>query len=179
MDIRKLLVDMVTAVSILYGEPSKEQETLWCLTENVIYETASIKKQPLEGKLAVMETVSSRVKDSRYPDSYCEVIFQRKQYSWTLIAEEFRWKPSDRLIESSAQLTLSYLRNKLPKTSVYGATHFINPDAVSKLPEWYWKYEYMGKIGDHEFFKRPPRRHREVAAKHKRKQRSDNCTKLC
>ena len=172
-----MLVSIFTAIQVLYGEPSIEKQNLWCLTENLIYETEAIKSQPIEGKIAVMETVTARIKDKRYPDSYCKVIHQHKQYSWTLIDEEFRWKPSDRLIEDSAQLALSYLRNQLPKTKVYGATHFINPDAADYIPDWYYQYEYLGKIGDHEFFKRPKRR--ELAAKHKRKSRPEECTKLC
>ena len=166
MDLASGLVHIYTALAVLYADPSAkpEQPSLWCLTENVLYETSG---EPIEGKLAVLEVVATRKDHAKYPDTYCGVVHQDSQFSWTLIEPEYRWKPKHWEIEGAAQLAYSFMLGDLPKTSVYGATHFINIKQATHMPDWYYRYEYMGKLGDHEFFRRPERG--ELAPKHLRK----------
>lgn len=152
MDLQSLLIHINIALSVLYGPQTPEQKELWCLTENVLYESAG---EAIEGQLAVIEVVNTRRDHRKYPNTYCKVIHEYKQFSWTLVEPEFRRKPTNKEIELAVQLAYSYMQGKLPKTSVHGATHFINPDAADYIPEWYHTYEYLGKLGDHEFFRRP------------------------
>ena len=51
-----------------------------CLAAN-IYHEAGI--EPLSGQLAVAFGTIQRVKDNRFPDSLCGVVYQKKQMSWT------------------------------------------------------------------------------------------------
>lgn len=148
------LVHIYTALSMLYADPIDypNQPQLWCLTENVLYESSG---ESFAGQLAVLEVVHTRMLHDKYPNSYCEVIHQHKQFSWTLIEPEYRRKPSDWEIEKAAQLAYSFLEGKTEKTPVYGATHFINVNHADYTPSWYYKYEYLGKLGNHEFFRRP------------------------
>lgn len=54
--------------------------TLDCLTKNIYFEA---KNQSIAGQLAVALVVMNRVKDSRYPSTVCEVIYEGPHYeSW-------------------------------------------------------------------------------------------------
>ena len=50
----------------------REQEAT-CLAKNMYYEA---RNQGLAGQLAVSLVVMNRVKDKRYPDTICEVVYQ-------------------------------------------------------------------------------------------------------
>jgi spore germination cell wall hydrolase CwlJ-like protein len=56
--------------------PDAEQE---CLARAVYFEARS---EPLEGQLAVADVVLNRVASDRYPDTICEVVVQRAQFSF-------------------------------------------------------------------------------------------------
>jgi|TARA_R100001244_G_scaffold6593_8_gene7923 N-acetylmuramoyl-L-alanine amidase len=57
---------------------SLDQE-MQCLAGTVYFES---KGESLQGQLAVARVVLARVKSSRFPDSICGVVFQRKQFSF-------------------------------------------------------------------------------------------------
>jgi spore germination cell wall hydrolase CwlJ-like protein len=166
------LVPAMVALQLLYGPTTTESEKefkseLNCLTENIIYEAGG--EHDL-GKVAVVEVTGTRKTHSKYPDDFCGVIWQHKQFSWTLTPEEYRSKPTDKTIEYAARIAVTYmLDKKLPDTGVKGSTHFINPDDADYIPEWYYVYEFMGKIGKHEFFRRPDVG--EIVPEHKLKKR--------
>lgn len=50
-----------------------------CLHEALWFESRS---EPLEGKVAVLEVIHNRTLHKNYPDSYCDVIHQRFQFSY-------------------------------------------------------------------------------------------------
>ncbi len=58
----------------------REQEAV-CLAKNMYYEA---RNQGLAGQLAVSLVVMNRVKDKRYPDTICEVVYQGPISKWWL-----------------------------------------------------------------------------------------------
>ena len=50
-----------------------------CLHEALWFESAS---EPLKGKVAVLEVIHNRTLHKNYPDSYCGVIQQSRQFSY-------------------------------------------------------------------------------------------------
>lgn len=54
-------------------------EQLQCLAGAVYFESRG---EPLVGQLAVAEVVINRAEDSRWPASYCGVVYQRSQFSF-------------------------------------------------------------------------------------------------
>lgn len=54
-------------------------EQLRCLAGAVYFEARG---EPLDGQLAVAEVVINRAQDSRWPASYCGVVYQRAQFSF-------------------------------------------------------------------------------------------------
>lgn len=132
------------------------------LVQNILHEARG---EPLEGQLAVLEVVYERTLRSDYPDSVTAVIMQPYQFSWTIDNHPVGI-PTDEETQAATQLVYSYLYNGLPDSPVKGATHYLNPSVIpeDRLPRWYFEYEYVGTIGQHEFFKRPTRVRYDIAA---------------
>jgi hypothetical protein len=57
----------------------RESELL-CLQKNIYFEA---RNQPLEGQIAVGLVTYNRVADWRYPDTFCGVVYDPYQFSWT------------------------------------------------------------------------------------------------
>lgn len=146
--------------------------TLDCLTKNIYFEA---KNQSIAGQLAVALVVMNRVKDSRYPSTVCEVIYEGPQYeSWKtkqipdLPKEERKYYPrrdrcqfswycdgkSDvpRNLEALAKAELAarqVLRGRVHDFT-QNATHY-HADYVN--PKWAKTRTFIVQIGNHLFYK--------------------------
>ena len=72
----------VSTLSELVAAIDSDQELteqLHCLAGAVYFESRG---EPLAGQLAVAEVVINRAEDSRWPASYCGVVYQRSQFSF-------------------------------------------------------------------------------------------------
>jgi spore germination cell wall hydrolase CwlJ-like protein len=56
------------------------KKSIRCLALNVYHEARG---EPVEGQLAVALVTMNRVASKRYPNSVCNVVWQRRQFSWT------------------------------------------------------------------------------------------------
>lgn len=65
----------------------------------------------------------------------------------------------DRKVWTDCLLLASAILAKKQPDPTKGATHFLNPEVTlkkyGKLPTWYYEYELVGEVGDHEYFKNP------------------------
>lgn len=59
--------------------PATLSEQMHCLAGAVYFESRG---EPLNGQLAVAQVVINRADDRRFPASYCDVVFQRAQFSF-------------------------------------------------------------------------------------------------
>lgn len=57
----------------------KLSENMRCLAGAVYFES---KGEPLMGQLAVAKVIINRAKSSRFPSSYCSVVYQKRQFSF-------------------------------------------------------------------------------------------------
>jgi spore germination cell wall hydrolase CwlJ-like protein len=109
-----------------------------CMSENVYYEA---RNQPFIGQVAVADVTFNRIEDDRWPDSACEVVNQRKQFSWTATKHKKPYGPA----WVKAQLAvLESARGPSIK-----ATHF---HATYVDPYWAPEQQYIVTIGDHIFY---------------------------
>lgn len=79
------LVSTVQASTLPLSNLSSVQ--LECLYDNIYFEA---RNQPIAGQLAVMFVTLNRVKDDRFPDTICEVVYQG--------AHKPSWKDPEKLI---------------------------------------------------------------------------------
>jgi len=123
-----------------------------CMIENIIYESIG------EGKIGmqlVAEVTLNRVDNQRYgksPEEICEVVYQRKQFSWTAIPEEERLVYTDDEYMQAAQVMYSVLYDELPRILPENVLHYLNRRDATDL-SWYDPNKVVYAHLNHEFLK--------------------------
>ena len=97
--------------------------------------------EPYQGKVAVGAVVVNRVKDSRFPNTVREVIYEPKQFHTPGLPNHP--VPS----EESRRAAIAALRGEDPTR---GALFFYNPDKAVTTP-WWAARPNQQRIGDHVF----------------------------
>jgi len=125
---------------------------LMCLAAAVFFEA---RDQPLEGQRAVAEVVLNRAASPRWPEEVCDVVFERKQFSFTHDGKHDRyWEHMDNVFDRQAvriaeAVAISALDgDKVGLTS----THY---HATYVTPSWSNHYKRDGQIGSHIFYTAP------------------------
>ena len=146
-----------------------------CLAKNMYYEARS---QGLAGQLAVSLVVLNRVKDKRFPNTICEVVYEgplreswqtkkqtdlddaeriyhpirdRCQFSWWCDGKSDNIKDGDawrKAQEIAYRLVNDYKHRGLTE----GATHY---HATYVNPKWAPTLDLVGRIGTHIFYRWP------------------------
>lgn len=115
-----------------------------CLSLNVYWEA---RNQPFAGQLAVAQVTMNRVRDRRYPDDVCEVVYDHKQFSWYWDGKTDR--PRDRGAWEAAIAVASAAMSGSGNSELDGVTHY---HAVYTQPYWKDHMEHVVTIGDHVFY---------------------------
>ncbi len=125
---------------------------LWCLATAIYFEARG---ESYRGQVAVAQVVLNRVKDHRYPDTICGVVFQNQhrrnacQFSFACdgipdtVTER---KPWDQAEEIAAKIT----SGEIYLTEVGEATHY---HATYVRPAWAPRMNKVTQIGLHVFYK--------------------------
>tara|TARA_B100002019_G_scaffold260129_1_gene245995 strand:+ start:626 stop:1135 length:510 start_codon:yes stop_codon:yes gene_type:complete len=142
----------------------RQEPNLYCLAQNIYYEARGSSRAD---QMAVSDVVLNRVKDSRYPNTICDVVYQGKQRpSWkdptkmVMVRNmcQFSWycdgkkdEPPEGDPWRNAQM-VAYEMYYLYKDSniTDGATHY---HAFYVKPEWAERFIFKGRIGSHIFYK--------------------------
>ena len=111
--------------------------------------------------MAVTYTVLNRVKDVRYPDKVCDVVYQgqhskitglplkdRCQFSWYCDGRTDR--PHDLDAYRWAEIIVRHVWEQQDKDITGGATHY---HSVDVKPEWATDKTFLKRIGDHLFYR--------------------------
>lgn len=121
---------------------------LMCMAVAIFFEARA---EPVAGMEAVANVIVNRVEDSRYPDTVCDVVWERKQFSFTHDGltddpeahtghqDKLAWATSQEVAKEALQ------GNLLGVTS----THY---HATSVLPFWAKLYSKDGRVGKHVFY---------------------------
>ncbi|MBI1398772.1 MAG: cell wall hydrolase [Hyphomonas sp.] len=126
---------------------------LMCMAQAVYYESA---REPLEGQLAVAEVISNRMRDHRYPDTACGVVFQGAtrttgcQFTFTCDGA-MKTKPKGENWERAKRIAAHVLMG-LNEERTGGATHY---HATYVDPLWNSGLIQTDKIGMHIFYRFP------------------------
>lgn len=121
-------------------------EALLCLSLAVYHEARG---ESLDGQFAVAEVVLRRVRDPRWPDDVCSVVFQPHQFEWARLP----WPmlvPKDQYAYSDA-MAIAQAASILPTgwgAATRCADHFHSGDR----PHWAYVYRMEKKIGGHYFY---------------------------
>jgi N-acetylmuramoyl-L-alanine amidase len=144
-----------------------------CLSLNVYNEART---EPIQGQYAVAFVTMNRVKQSK--EGVCQVVFKRKQFSWTNNAFDENGKMKQRYLPISGKqwdrarkIASQVIRGEVVDFT-RNATYFF-ADYI-KAPRWASEKRYVGKWGVHLFFREAiqRRRTRTILAATARSQRS-------
>jgi spore germination cell wall hydrolase CwlJ-like protein len=124
----------------------------WCLATAIYFEARG---ESYRGQVAVAQTVLNRVKDHRYPDTICGVVFQNQdrrnacQFSFACdgipetVSERKPWVQAE---EIATKIT----SGELYLTEVGDATHY---HATYVRPDWAPRMTKVTQVGLHVFYK--------------------------
>lgn len=144
----------VVKENVIFKNDSLKKEIL-CLAKNIYYEARG---EPFFGQVAVARVVINRIKDAEFPNSSCEVVYQKTfnknlnkhicQFSWVCerLLPPKKGSDSYRLAMLIAELVLlnNEWSNIIHDRVLFFHSTYVNPG---------WKYEYVTTIGNHKFFK--------------------------
>lgn len=119
-----------------------------CLAENIYWEARG---EPVLGQVWVAKSVLDRKADPRWPDSVCGVVFDPKQYSWTL--EERRPILDKSSFKLAQEVAMAALEGRI---DVPPLNHYLRCDWMDRPNTWWWKkMDFVGQIGNHCYFNAP------------------------
>lgn len=110
-----------------------------CLAMNIYHEARG---EPMLGKQLVADSVLNRVQRKQWPNTVCEVVFQKHQYSWT----EYDLPHDDKKAFNESMLIAQLALNNGVQSCV---DHYHN-DTVQ--PYWASAYEVHSTVGGHTFY---------------------------
>ena len=115
-----------------------------CLTRNIYYEAGV---ESTAGKFAVGHVTVNRLKTGYWGNSICQVVYAKKQFSWTLAKKLPR--PDSKLWAESEDIA----RKVLTGHRVRGLTRSLYYHAIYiKNPNWADSKNEAGQIGNHVFY---------------------------
>jgi len=113
-----------------------------CLAKNIYYESRG---EPEAGQFMVAFVTHNRVKDSRWPSTYCKVVYQPGQFEWTrLNVGKVKDKSKFNKAKKIAQVVM-----KSKNTKQYGY-YFKRSDRKSNF---FKKLKYITTVNNHEFYR--------------------------
>lgn len=118
---------------------------LFCMAKNIYHEARG---EPTLGKYAVAQVTVNRVKDSRFRDTVCGVVFQPYQFSWAN-NRSVRWtRPSGPAWNESLEIAQEVLEEGATIKGMENALYF---HANYVRPNWR-NVRKVTKIGAHIFY---------------------------
>ena len=114
-------------------------ESEQCHVENIYHEARG---EGWEGWALVKATVENRVDDSRWPSTVCGVVYQPKQFSWTI-------NPNEVTDIDSWNRIVTFVKEG-SHSNFKGSTHY---HTTSINPWWAKSYEYLGTVGHHKYYR--------------------------
>jgi spore germination cell wall hydrolase CwlJ-like protein len=137
---------------------AEQQPQMWCLAQNIYYEARGSNRAD---RMSVADVVLNRVKDTRYPNTICDVVKQGKQYAdGSMIRNrcQFSWycdgksdwpKNMDAWVEAQ-QVAYNMMTFGDYVGITEGSTHY---HAKYVSPSWARHFTLVGRIGVHIFYR--------------------------
>ena len=128
--------------------------SLMCVAVAVYFEARG---EPSAGQIAVAHVIQNRIKDSRYPDTACDVVKQGYYWNNYPIRDKCQFSfwcdgksdnPRDKQAWYNALYIVELSKHVSDKTK--GATHY---HSTTVYPEWAYTGEITTKIEKHVFYK--------------------------
>jgi len=138
--------------TILWGPESAEYalsdlSSLWCLSTNAYHEARG---ESYREQVAVSHVVLNRVEDSRWPDTICDVVTQKNQFSWFWDEQPDTINDLVAFRENVYAAFITYTGQT--EDVVNGATHYYAHNLIAP-PSWTKDMTVTAKLGGHTYLK--------------------------
>lgn len=134
--------DLDALVAHFAGTEPRNQQ-MDCLARAIYFETRG---EPLAGQLAVAEVILNRADHHRFPDSYCAVIKQHRQFSFVRggrIPQPKRNSAAWRRAVAVARIADAGHHESNMSDALFFHASYVSPR---------WRLRKMGSIGNHVFY---------------------------
>ena len=118
---------------------------LGCLAMNIYHEARG---ETEKGKFAVAAVTMNRVNNKYYPDTVCEVVWQKKQFSWTNTHSKFHALKDSKSWVNALEIARRFIDGN-DWSGVGNATHY---HTVAVSPAWKDDEQLIGQVGNHLFY---------------------------
>jgi hypothetical protein len=118
----------------------------WCLAKNIFHEAGV---EDRLGRYAVAQVTLNRVRSSRYPNTICDVVYDRSQFSWTLDRSLRKSRPAGPLWRESVKVAEDVI-NRGYRVKGLESAMFYHADYVD--PFWRKPEAKIAKVGTHIFY---------------------------
>jgi spore germination cell wall hydrolase CwlJ-like protein len=118
--------------------------SLECLARNVYYEARG---ESRAGQYAVAEVTMNRKASPLFPNTVCEVVYQKEAFSWTSF--EGLEPPAGEAWRRAMTVAAEVYYQRRPPT-LHGVTHF---HATYVKPDWSAERQKVARIGRHVFYR--------------------------
>lgn len=123
---------------------SKDTKQINCLAKAVYFEARG---ENWKGMVAVAQVAANRIESDKFPDTYCSVVHQKNQFSWTKSKPKVKDKESWN--QALAVAKVAYYVG-FPQDITKGALYFHS----GKNPGWSKKkFVKTATINNHKFYK--------------------------
>jgi spore germination cell wall hydrolase CwlJ-like protein len=127
-----------------------DEKQIKCLTDNLYFEARG---EPRNGKIAVVDVVFNRAKSSKFPNTPCEVVYQRNrrgcQFSWTCSGRSKAIRNHE-LYKDLEELTTELYMERDKAEVTRGATYY---HANYVRPRWATSFSRTATFGNHTFYR--------------------------
>ena len=148
MKMTLLLYVLLSLCSLSYASEDPQVE---CLAKNIYFEA---RDQGWDGKIAVAFVTLNRVLSDRFPDTWCEVVWQSGQFEWTQDGKSD--KPKERVKYSYIKdLAQDFISNYDDYQDFTNGAEYYHANYVK--PCWLPDSSLTATIGDHLFYKVDPK----------------------
>lgn len=145
------VIQMISAVASWHPEAAAvDRNDALCLARNIYFEARG---ESSPGQYAVAAVTLNRVREKRWPDGICGVVYQSKQFSWTISRPMSRPTVIDDRAawQRAAEVAVLSLVGLAPDYS-RGATHYVAPKRLRRMPVWTASMAVSHRIDGHVFF---------------------------
>tara|TARA_R110000824_G_scaffold49838_10_gene139685 strand:+ start:14944 stop:15546 length:603 start_codon:yes stop_codon:yes gene_type:complete len=130
-------------------EAIDESSELYCMAQNVYFEASN---QSRAGMVAVAKVVMNRVKNPGWPDTICDVVKQKMQFSWYWDGAHDIPNKKSKAWKRAVEVATEVMYGKVAMDDNLGEAFHYHADYVN--PRWAKKKVLIAKIDDHIFYGR-------------------------
>ncbi len=120
-------------------------QELGCMAMNIYFEGRG---ESARGRAAIASVTLNRVRSKHFPDSICQVVWQRKQFSWTHISPRHH-VINDTKAWNQALIIAQLFIDGAQVPEIGDATHY---HSVNVQPSWQDDSKLVALVGDHYFY---------------------------